>query len=203
MLKKLVSNALLSVVMDKDARQKLKDRRTDDSAPNKPSQPGKSSKPSRKTPDRVTSGEDVVDTIAEALAEARAEVSGKKKPSAERPAEGSLQEKRSRPPAPSATTSPPRRPADKRPSTPERERLIQEAMAIHRQKSHVLDDLDPEAREKLMVMAMYAMDPDSLPPEARAQAKADAEADGLVDGRVDEIGGNARTKKKRPLPPRT
>lgn len=196
MLKKFVSNALLSVVMDKEARQKLQDRRSGEPAPEKT---GKAASRSRKTGADDSSGEDVVDTIAQALAEARAEVSGKKK-TASRPAQGSLQSKRAPAPDQAPRPSRPSAPAApaKRESTPERERLIQEAMAIHRQKSHILDDLDPEMREKLMVMAMYAMDPESLPPETRAQAKADAEAEGLVD----EIGGNPRPLKKRTTPPR-
>lgn len=204
MLKKFVSNALLSVVMDKDARRKLKDRRGDAPAGDGGDKAYQQGKPKGNVPRKAaradTSGEDVVDTIAEALAEARAEVSGKKH-KAERPAAGSLASKRApaveRPPTPSAPPRPKTAPAGKRETTPERERLIQEAMTIHREKSHILDDLAPETREKLMVMAMYAMDPDSLPPAARAQAKADAEAEGLVD----EIGG-ARQKKKRPAPPR-
>lgn len=200
MLKKFVSNALLSVVMDKDARQKLQDRQSSGATASKPAKSAKPGARSNQTKSEATSGEDVVDTIAQALAEARAEVSGERK-SPERPAQGSLQSKRTPPvtpaPRPSAPSASPAQP-QARESTPERERLIQEAMAIHRQKEHVLNDLDPAMREKLTVMAMYAMDPDSLPPEARAQAKADAEAEGLVD----EIGGKARAGKKRPAPPR-
>jgi len=41
-----------------------------------------------------------------------------------------------------------------------RRALIAEAMAIHRSKSHIIDELDPEQREKLKVLAMHALDPD-------------------------------------------
>ncbi len=184
MLKKLVSKALLSVVMDKDARRKLDQMRTQETAAGKPAT-SVSKKPTAPAPVQTSSAggdsdADVIATIADALAHARAEVSGSATPAP-----------RKQPPAPSPKAPAPR-PAPAPPpsvrdtpqtrsSTPEREQLLRDAMSIQRQKMHVIDELDPAAREKLMVMAMYVLDPSSLPPEQRAQAKADAEADGLVD----------------------
>ncbi|MBC8238998.1 MAG: hypothetical protein H8E30_00840 [Alphaproteobacteria bacterium] len=193
MIKKFVSNALLSVVLDKDARKKLHGMR-----PDKPA----GGKTSGNSLDDDTSGEDVIDTIAQALAEARAEVSrgphtAKGSPT-QRPA---AQKRTSAPPAPAPQS---RQSTARAAPTPERERLIQEAMAIHREKSHVLDELDPAVREKLMVMAMYAMDPSSLPPDVRQKAKMDAEADGLTgnNGLVDDIGASPLSPRKKPLPRR-
>jgi len=177
MIKKFVSNALLSIVMDKDARKKLQNKNPKAATTPKT---GTTGKPRQPLPDNA-SGEDVVETIAQALAEARAEVSGK--PRVPRKA------KRTRSVAPA--------PARKSTATPEREQLIQQAMAIHREKSHVLDELDPALREKLMVMAMYAMDPSTLPPDVRKKAKTEAEAETGAQGLVDDIGANPLSPGKR------
>ncbi len=189
MIRKFVSNALLSVVMDKDARKKLQDMRANKPAGStlgKEAISEKSAKPRTKPLADTASSEDVIETIAQALAEARAEISGGK-----RPANSS--------PAPTPSPRQPAAPQKRTPAaTPERERLIQQAMAIHHEKAHVLEDLDPALREKLMVMAMYAMDPSSLPPDVRRKAKADAEAEGLVD----DIGTPPGNPGKKPLPGR-
>jgi hypothetical protein len=101
----------------------------------------------------------------------------------------------SSPHQPSPPAAPHRRPPA---TTPERERLIQQAIEIHREKAHVLENLSPALREKLMVMAMYAMDPSSLPPDIRRKARADTEAEGLVD----DIGTRPGKPGKKPLPSR-
>lgn len=63
-------------------------------------------------------------------------------------------------PAPAKTA--PARATRKRPPpmTPERKRLIQDAIAIHRSKVQVLDGLSVEAREKLAVLALHLLAPD-------------------------------------------
>ncbi len=189
MIKKFVSNALLSVVMDKDARKKLNTMRKGEEDA-KPKRKAAKSKAAKAEP-RSDSGEDVVDTIAQALAEARAEVA-KGQDAPPRAAAPAPSEPRPRPPAKPTRTR--KAPA----STPERERLIQEALSIQRQKSHVLDELDTATREKLMFMAMYAMDPSSLPPEVRKMAKAQSKAEGLVD----DLGTKAGSLRKKPGKPR-
>jgi hypothetical protein len=192
-IKNFISNALLSVVMDKDARKKLQDLRS-----NKPAgaAPGKEAVSEKSATSRIkpladdASGEDVMETIAQALAEARADISGPK-----RPMPGSQVPMPSSPHQPSPPAAPHRRPPA---TTPERERLIQQAIEIHREKAHVLENLSPALREKLMVMAMYAMDPSSLPPDIRRKARADTEAEGLVD----DIGTRPGKPGKKPLPSR-
>lgn len=189
MIRKFVSNALLSVVMDKDAREKLQGMRAKKNAGStreKDTVPSMPDKSRAKEQADDASGEDVIETIAEALAEARAEISnGSPRPAA---------------PTPHPTTPQGRNPvkdtARTPAATPERERLIQQAMAIHREKAHVLEELDPALREKLTVMAMYAMDPSSLPPDLRRQAKLDAESEGLVD----DVGARAKTARKKRRP---
>jgi len=216
MIKKFVSNALLSVVMDKDARKKLQSMRSAGSSAGKStsdktdagnSAPETSdSSRSRARAGDVGSGEDVIETIAQALAEARAEVEKGPRPKTGATqlagASGTVRATSSpRAPIPSPP-KPPSQPAvaQQRPaSTPERERLIQEALSIQRQKSHVLEELDPATREKLMVMAQYVMDPSSLPKSVREQAKADARSEGLVDN----LGEKAGSLRKKPHPPRT
>lgn len=149
MIKKLVSNALLSMVMDKKAREKFtaaqdeKRRARDGDAPKAPAQDDKA-QPSRapsptmsnaaapaKTvaPRPPSAGEedDAEALIREALESAELELINKRK---------------------------------RKSMTPERQALIEQAMAIQRSKSHVLDELDPNDRDKLTFMAMKALDPD-------------------------------------------
>ena len=45
-------------------------------------------------------------------------------------------------------------PAGKKEMTPEREELIRQAMAVHRAKSKILDDLSEEDRQKLYDVAL-------------------------------------------------
>lgn len=48
--------------------------------------------------------------------------------------------------------------------TSEREALIEEAMAVHRSKTHILDDISEEQRQKLYVLALKSLktDPGSI-----------------------------------------
>ncbi len=179
MLKKFVSNALLSVVMDKTARKNLAERQALKS-PAPPEPPSKGQTPS--------SDEDILSTISDALAEARAEVDR------DAPANGSRnQHKRFEP------TPPPRKsPGKAKAASPDRAELIKQAMSIHQQKQQILDDLPTETREKLMVMAMYAMDPGSLPPEERRMAEAELAAEkGSSGGQVDDIGSAAKPRRRK------
>lgn len=81
-------------------------------------------------------------TILEAIAEAKKEAGFLAKPAPTKTA-----------PAKAAGRRPP-------PMTPERERLIQDAIAIQRSKVQVLDGLSVEAKEKLAVMALQLFAPD-------------------------------------------
>ncbi len=62
---------------------------------------------------------------------------------------------------------------EKRDMTPERQVLIQQAMATHRSKAHILDDLSQEDREKLYVVAMKTLqeEPGKAAPERTARPK--------------------------------
>lgn len=208
MIKKFVSNALLSVVMDKDARKKLAGLRTGTSSEASSKKPipdksaaGKTDASRKKSRAGNDDAEDVIDTIAQALAEARAEVERAPRPA--RNASASRNGRERSAPAPSLSSPRPPSPAapaqrKATPSSPERDRLIQEALSIQRQNAHILEELNPAMREKLMVMAQYVMDPSSVPPGARKQAKADARSEGLVDN----PGAKAGSLGKKPLPPR-
>jgi len=150
MIKKLVSNALLSMVMDKKAREKLnavqeQKRRQQGGAPAdenaRPSRPAAKSDAAKKSaraakaepsaPRPARSAPPLIDEddpealIREALEEAELE----------------LIQKRNR-----------------KPMTSERQALIDQAMAIHKSKSQMLDELDAEHREKLTFMALKALD---------------------------------------------
>ncbi|MDD9876357.1 MAG: hypothetical protein OXR84_02830 [Magnetovibrio sp.] len=143
MIKKFVSNALLSVVMDKKARAKFNSVRES-------KQPKAADEPSTDEP-----GSDL--DIPRMIPEPGAKPPTAPKPPAAQPpagdddpellirqaldsAEAELGRRKSRPPA-----------------SPERQALIDQAMAIHSAKKHVLDDLDEDSREKLYVMAMEAL----------------------------------------------
>lgn len=183
MIKKLLSNALLSMVMDKSAREKLaKDRgeqpkqkkqAKQETRPEGPNPQGKIAQRPAHAPDAASQAEELARTIEAALEDARQEAANppKRKP----------------PTAPSRASHsarPSQQKPQTRPMTPEREELIANAVRIHREKVKVLDELDPEAREKLAVMAMMALDPDSLPKAGNA-------------GPVDDIGGARNRPRKR------
>ncbi len=44
-----------------------------------------------------------------------------------------------------------------RPMTPEREKLIEKALSVHRAQQNVFSDLDESARQKLMLMSMLML----------------------------------------------
>jgi hypothetical protein len=181
MLKKFVSNALLSVVMDKNAREKLAERKSE-----APPKPAKSAKSPKSEP-IAESDEEILSTISDALTEARAEGSGKA------PNNGTRSKKQRFEPAPPA-----RKPSPASPASPEREELIKQAMSVHRSKQQVFDDLPAEMRDKLMFMAMHAMDPSSLPPEARGIVEKELEAEKLAKGApVDDIGSAAKPRRRK------
>jgi len=153
MLKKIVSNALLSMVMDKKARDKLGALR--DAKKQRKQHSGDVGKPTETAPEidkpvdrenelaqefartppprpRAPDGPDVVDDPAELI---RQSLDAAEKELLDRQARMGRM-------------------------TKGRRALIAEAMAIHRSKSHIIDELDPEQREKLKVLAMHALDPD-------------------------------------------
>ncbi len=234
MLKKFISNALLSVVMDKSARQKL-DKNKSSSPPDKktkkriksekPVADKKSIKQKEKTKPSADSDEDILNTIASAVALARKEVEegipqrGAKAPSTRTPphtlARTSTRENlnASNPPVRPKTTRESFVPSHEQKNladTPSstRQKLIANALDIQRQKAHILDDLDPAARDKLQLMAQFALAPESLPDELKKEfgigvsntgnepPKVEHEDTGLVDN----IGGGRKpriTRRKR------
>lgn len=125
MFKKLVSKALLSVVMDKSARENLEIKKTIKQA-------GKAEHPPTAEPDpnpmSSMSHEETRQLIIDSLKAAEEELGRKPE------------------------------------MTSEREALIQEAMAVHRSKTHILDDISEEQRQKLYVLALNSLktDPGSI-----------------------------------------
>ena len=178
-IKKLLSKALLSVVMDKSAREKLADQQQSRFKPKKKSAKSDNRTPSTGPMDAANQAEALAQTIEDALDDARREA---------------VNPVPRRNPAPVAKAPPQQRQTAKpkaRPMTPEREKLIRDAVRIHQEKVQVLDELDPEAREKLAVMAMMVLDPESFP-------GSNNEGGGNGGGKpVDDIGGLRRTAKKR------
>ena len=152
MFKKLVSKALLSVVMDKNARDNLGAGKKRKPAPKpdpqtpEPAAPSKGLKTGAKgrkagaspsPPPPMAETEDTHQLILDSL----------------RAAEQELTEKRD--------------------MTPERQVLIQQAMAMHRSKAHILDDLSQEDREKLYVVALKTIqeEPGKAAPGPTARPK--------------------------------
>ena len=192
MLKKFVSNALLSVIMNKGARKKLAARQ-DSSSPTPP----KKAKNSKKPPSGE-SDEEILSTITDALAEARAEVTGDTLVGGK---SSKNKKKRIEPAPPARTARSPgsaSKPSVKKEASPERDALIKQAVSVHRQKQKVFDDLPAEMRDKLMFMAMHAMDPDSLPPEAHQIVADELEAEKKAAGTpVDDIGSAAKPVRRK------
>lgn len=152
MFKKLVSKALLSVVMDKNARDNLGAGKKKKPAPKphpqtpEPAAPSKGLKTGAKgrkagaspsPPPPMAETEDTHQLIMDSL----------------RAAEQELTEKRD--------------------MTPERQVLIQQAMAMHRSKAHILDDLSQEDRDKLYVVALKTIqeEPGKAAPGPTARPK--------------------------------
>lgn len=171
MMKRFVSNALLSLVMDKSAREKLQRRNeakaaAHDGASKSPTQrqspephpdlPARAirtrspaAEPAAATPAaaRAADVDDPLAVIEDAISEARRSLGMD-------------------PPVPGRTEiDTARRAAKAHPagktsmSADDREALIAKALSIHAQKSQMLDELDSDARDKLRLMAIKALDP--------------------------------------------
>ena len=137
MIKKFVSNALLSVVMDKKARDKFNaaqdaKKRAIGELPASPAIADDDTDIPRVIPTptvapKPPSGGPADDTamlVRQALDSAEAELTHRQ---------------------------------NRKSMSPERQALIENALAIHRSKAHILDDLDEDQREKLYVMAMQTL----------------------------------------------
>ncbi len=130
MIKKLVSDALLSLVMDKNARETLEARKTIKKAVKQIEEAtgGKGLAAAKtKTPDDPPQQGDSEETrklILESIAAAEREFLERPKP------------------------------------TTERQALIQQALNVQRSKEHLLDGLSQEQREKLYVVALKSLKPD-------------------------------------------
>ncbi len=143
MFKKFVSRTLLSLVMDKPAREKFEavqdvrraNKKTKKSAPGEAPRPSAviATEKARKTaapipPPPAEEAEDTASLVREALESAEKELVAKKA---------------------------------RRPMTGDRQALIEQAMLIRRSQSKVLDELDPKQREQLMVMALKSLGGDA------------------------------------------
>lgn len=132
MIRKLFSKALLSVVMDKSARENLENKRIIKKA-------RKAS--SEAVPRKAPEVEDPRELIAASLKAAEEELASKPE------------------------------------MAPDRRALIQRALAVQRSKSHVLDSLSDEQREKLYVVALKSLkaDPSAMvrkrPPKGEKKRK--------------------------------
>jgi len=133
MIKKFVSNALLSVFMDKQAREKLQAKTNPKTSPQpKPSSPtgiaDLENQMIGNDPLENMNKDEVATLIRDSLDEAEREIISQKA---------------------------------KRAANPDRQALIDQAMAIQRSKRHIVDELPPDQREKLMFMALKTLsDPD-------------------------------------------
>ena len=123
MIKNFLSKTLLSLVMDKDARDRLESRKKSQPARKAPS-PDPAPEPPRELPDpepvqppRRMETEDTHELILDALRAAEQEL------------------------------------AEKPEMTPERQALIQRTMNVYRSKEHVLESLSQEQRDKLYAVA--------------------------------------------------
>ncbi len=132
MFKKLVSKALLSVVMDKSARDNLETKKKikqdgKAEAPPTPFEVPPTAEPDP-NPMSTMSPEETRQLIVDSLKAAEEELGLKPE------------------------------------MTSEREVLIEEAMAVHRSKIHILDDISEEQRQKLYVLALKSLktDPGSI-----------------------------------------
>jgi len=140
MIMKLVSKALMSVVLDKNARTKVealkksKPKKATASAPSPAPVAGHVTGPVPvSVPSAALESEDTHQLIMDSLRAAEQEI------------------------------------IDKQTETPERQALIQQALAIQKSKAHVLDNLSQEDREKMYVMAQQAL---NTPPSAGFQNRA-------------------------------
>jgi hypothetical protein len=130
MIKNLVSKALLSLVMDKDARETLEARQKIKKAVKTIETAKEADDP---PPDAGTRG------LAGDSAETRALI----KASIAAAEHEFVEEFKGKPNL-----------------TPERQALINQALNVQRAKAHVFDDLTQEQREKLYVVALKSLNPD-------------------------------------------
>ncbi len=160
MFKKLVSKALLSVVMDKNARDNLG--------------AGKKRKPAPKPGPRAP----------EPAAPSKGLKAGEPKAGGLKAGEPKAGASPS-PPPPMAETedthqlimdslrAAEQELTEKRDMTPERQVLIRQAMAMHHSKAHILNDLSQEDREKLYVVALKTIqgEPEKAAPRLAPRPK--------------------------------
>ncbi len=140
MFKKLISKAILSVVMDKSARDNLELKNKTKQAREAAAPPAPSEVPAAAEPDPLSSmsHEETRQLIVDSLKAAEEELGRKPE------------------------------------MTSEREALIEEAMAVHRSKAHVLDEISQEQRQKLYALALNSLktDPGSIvAPEHHSKKK--------------------------------
>ena len=149
MLKKFVSKAMLSLVMEKGAREKLervRESKRKAAGPDQgqllqkasPAKPGKGEK-------QKTAQQSDPDFLLDALSRLETALEN-----------GALDEAASSPPAP-PLSPPPHGGGGTREMTAQRQQLIRQALEIQRAKSSVLNDLDPEDRLRLHLMAKKIM----------------------------------------------
>jgi len=137
MIKKFVTNALLSILMDKKARAHL----------NKTPTEGKNTHAKSLLADDVDTGPatphvDTPKTRPASLPMSHDETEALIRQSLDE-AEREMTTRKNMP--------------------PERRALIENALSVRKSKEHILDDLTDEQREKLFVIAMKTMDPDFDP----------------------------------------
>jgi len=155
MIKKFLSNALLSVVMDKKARRKLEISRggKPDNKQAKKRPKSESTNPDTTRPLKVDPEKNIA-SLSNALLGA---------PPPPPPAGGKTPDEMSRGEIDALikqslqTAEDELKPKPK--INPERQALIQQALSIRNQQAKILDDLDPEQREKLTALALHTLDP--------------------------------------------
>lgn len=141
MIKKLVSKALLSVVMDKTARGKLKTKKRARPAP---------------------AGDD---------ADAPSLVNDQGDDRVDNPAADRRARERQRRSLLDSLSDADRRLSDKPKLTPERKALLREMQAVQKAKAHLLDELTPEQRQKLQVVAMETLNVEPKPAKGRLKPR--------------------------------
>jgi hypothetical protein len=160
-----VSKALMFVMLDKDARKKLEGRSSSKKKKSSKKQP-RIKKATTRSADPLA---DDAQAVMEALAEARQIITA--------PAENleptepvKLKRKLSKQHAGTHKALDQALDAlseQKKSMTPERQALIQEAVALTKMKAKILDDLAPEQREKLQAMAVATFSGHVAPPKGR------------------------------------
>jgi len=132
MIKKFVSNALLSVFMDKKARQKYQATRD--------AKNGKKTGTASSTPPAQSEADSQEKQLEDPVQELGSDEINARIRDSRDAAEQEISEKKV-----------------KRASNPKRQALIDEALAIHKSKKHIVDELPEEQRQKLLFMAQQAL----------------------------------------------